>query len=431
VRGLSRRAPAAGAGAYNPIMSTPSPVHLQLESLRIPREQRPIERALYRPKRRWPKVLAGLVLIGGGGAAALYFGGKSRLSDAVQTLAPAAEVRTLVVTPRVNPARQPLLTATGKIVSDHRVAVATKVSGQIEELFFEQGDRVTRGQLLARIEETNYRARRDQAKAMLDKARANVVYQEFNFGRLDELYKRGVAKEFERVEAKRLLDEARAQVAAEEAALEWSQKALDDCRVAAPIAGVVLERNVEVGDFVAAEAGRGAQANAQVAVIADMAKLRVEVDISELAITRLRKDMPCEITPDAYKDRRYKGRVMWLDPAANYSKATVQVKVRIDAPDEFLRVEGSAQVVFLPEPSATRSATDEGIWIPASAVTTDGADRGRVFLVVDGRLKQRTIRLGPPRGDQVQAIEGLRAGDVIVADRVAELRENQKVRAAP
>ena len=72
--------------------------------------------------------------------------------------------------------------------------------------------------------------------------------------------------------------------------------------------------------------------------------LRVEVDISELDITRLHKNMPCRITPDAYKDRNYTGHIMWLDPGANYSKATVQVKVRIDNPDEFLRVEGSAKV---------------------------------------------------------------------------------------
>ena len=123
----------------------------------------------------------------------------------------------------------------------------------------------------------------------------------------------------------------------------------------APIAGVILERDVEVGDFVSAEGGRSAMANSQFASIADMTKLRVEVDVSELDIARLRTDLPCVVVPDAYKDRRYHGHVMWLDPGANYAKATVQVKVRIDDPDDYLRVEGAAQV-----PISIRPADDGG-----------------------------------------------------------------------
>src|SRR5690606_8225607 len=130
--------------------------------------------------------------------------------------------------------------------------------------------------------------------------------------------------DIEFADARRALNEARAQVEQSQAALDWAEKVLRDCDVLAPIAGVVLERNVEVGDFVAAEGGLGANANAQFGTIADMTKLRVEVDISELDIARLRKGMRCRITPDAYKDRRYPGYIMWIDPGANYSKATVQ-----------------------------------------------------------------------------------------------------------
>ncbi len=246
-----------------------------------------------------------------------------------------------------------MLTATGKIVSDHQVEVSTKVSGQIVALYFEQGDRVEQGQLLAKIEDVNYRARRDEAIAILERSKANSDYHKINYERVANLYRDAKVSAIELAEAKRATEESAATVDAAAAALEYAQKALDDCLVLAPISGIVLERSVEVGDFVAAEAGHGANANAQFAVIADMGKLRVEIDVSELDIARLRKDMPCTITPDAYKDRSYKGHVMWIDPGANYSKATVQVKVRIDDPDDYLRVQGSAQVVFQNSNSST------------------------------------------------------------------------------
>lgn len=330
------------------------------------------------------------------------------------------------------PEAAPVLTATGKIVSDHRVQVATKVSGQVVALYFEQGDRIEQGQLLARIEKDLYQARRDEAAALLEKSKATAEFQKVDFARVMRLFEQQQASDIEYAEAKKKLDEAVAQVAASEALLAAAGKALRDCDVQAPIGGVVLERNVEVGDFVAAEGGLGAMANSQFALIADMQKLRVEVDVSELDIARLRTDMLCVIIPDAYKNRRYDGHLMWIDPGANYAKATVQVKVRIDNPDEYLRVEGAAQVQFLSggrkegsspagESAATTApATAEqatGVWIPTTAcrIEPDG-QTGKVYVARDGRLKETVVKLGRREGSSIEVIEGLSAGEELAAD---------------
>lgn len=346
----------------------------------------------------------------------------------------AAEPEVAVMRVAARPASDPVsvLTVTGKIVSDHRVAVVTKVSGQIVELNFEQGDAVQKGQVLARIEDVNYRARRDQASAMLQKSEANLEYQRFNFTRIERLFADKVSTDIEFADARRWLSEAEAQVAADRASLEFASKALKDCDVIAPISGVVLERNVEVGDFVAAEGGRGANANAQFALIADMTKLRVEVDISELDIGRIRDDMPCVITPDAYKDRKYGGRVMWIDPGANYAKATVQVKVRIDQPDRLLRVEGSAQVVFQTGEGGPGSSSASGaatVWIPASACLMDASGSGgRVFVVIDNKLTEREVRIGRRNGSQVEVIGGLSDGELIATTDVEKLKAGRRVK---
>ena len=411
----------------------------QLESLRIPAAQRPgrprgtaegenpsAPHVARSGRRRvgWLVVLALVVLLGWGA-----YAGRARIVEAVRGAQAPVKVPVLRVSARAEPPPVPVLTATGKIVSDHRVQVVTKVSGQIVALFFEQGDRVERGALLARIEDVNYQARWDQAVANLEKSKARLEYERTNFERIARLNADGVAMAIEIADSKRALGEATAQVDADQAAVDYARKALDDCAVQAPIAGVVLERNVEVGDFVAAEGGRGANANAQFASIADMTKLRVEVDISELDINRIKPTTPCTIVPDAYKERRYTGQVLWIDPGANYSKATVQVKVRIENPDDYLRVEGSAQVTFLPEAAGGTPATPaaEGLWIPLTAcVRASTGNAAKVFVAVDERLRETPVVIGRQRGNLVEITQGLADGQMIAAERVEQLSDGQR-----
>ena len=402
-------------------------IQAQLRSLSIPKDKRPAHAPAGRRVRNKGLIAAFIVL-------ALAIGCylfRDSLRSGVTSLGSSTNddpaipfIQVAAIDPSV---RQPVLTATGKIVSDHRVIVATKVSGQIVELFFEQGDRVEQGQLLARVEDVLYRARRDEAAARLQRSQANLEFQKTNFKRVSGLIQSSSAPDIEYADAKRWLADAEAAVAADQASLASAEKFLRDAQVVAPIAGVVLTRNVEVGDFVAAEGGLGAQANAAFATIADMSKLRVEVDISELDITRIRKDMPAMIVPDAYKDRKYNGHVMWLDPGANYSKATVQVKVRIGEPDEFLRVEGSAQVSFLSEPSGS-DAQRSTLWIPASAVQLDATgDSGTVFVKAGNRLHKTPVKVGRRVDNRIEILEGLSPGQSIAATSLEKLSDNPRV----
>ncbi len=424
-------------------MSVKPELRDQLRTLSIPKEQRPAGRgggappADGRPAAR-PRGLGflaavALVLVGVGGYAAWH--NRAALLAAAGVDLPAlgsqpAEVRLISVTSRESLPAGPVLTATGKIVSDHIVQVATKVSGQIVELHFEQGDAVEEGQMLARLEDVIYRALRDQAAARVKKSEAALQFHRFDFERITGLHKSGRSSDIELAEARRALDESAAQLAADRAALEYAEKQLRDTVVVAPIAGVVLTRDVEVGDFVAAEGGRGANANAQFATIADMTKLRVEVDISELDIVRIHRGMRCRVTPDAYKDRTYDGHVLWIDPGANYAKATVQAKVRIENPDDYLRVEGSAKVEFLPDaPPGGESVSQTGIWIPRAAVRlADPPTTGTVFIADSDRLRQRTVQLGRVENDRVQVLSGLADGDRIAADAGQEsLRDGLRI----
>ncbi|HWL95249.1 MAG TPA: efflux RND transporter periplasmic adaptor subunit [Phycisphaerae bacterium] len=420
-------------------MSSQPDIRAQLRSLSIPKDQRPSARAMpaaVPTKRNWRWFVVAAVAIGGGYLVYRFLPGAGAF---IRAAAPAEEVPLITVTERGEAGPMTVHTATGKIVSDHKVKVTTKVSGQIVELLFEQGDRIEEGQVLARLEDVLPRARRNEAAAALEKSKANLAYQRVSFDRIEKLYKISSAPEIEYADSLRALKEAEAQVEQNEAGLSWAEKVLRDCEVVAPIGGVILERNVEVGDFVAAEGGIGAMANAQFGTIADMTKLRVEVDISELDISRLKKNMRCVITPDAYKDRKYDGYVMWIDPGANYSKATVQVKVRILNPDVQLRVEGVAQVVFLseqvdPDAPEVKVAADVasktgGIWIPIEACEIDaGGKAGRVFVAQDGKLHETPVIVGQKVAGQLEIISGLQAGQSIAASHIGAVESGQRIK---
>lgn len=442
---------------------------VQLGQLTISREQRPVG-----GQRSWmvAAVVTGLAAAGLGGSGWWYYRTTGR--NIVAAFAEPVRVVTLFVVPAAERGKgEVVLVANGKIVSDRQVNVATKVSGQIVELNVEQGDRVEQGMVLARVEDVVYRAQRDEAaavsarrklevaRAQSEHARARAAMVQFradhelerrNFERLERLHATDQASDFEFDNARNRAESAAAamdaaaageqaaaiavevnQAEAEgaDAALRLLQQRLDDCAIRAPIAGVILERNAQVGDFLAAEGGRGANANAQLVKIADMTLLRVEIDVSERDVRRVHADQGARITPDAGAGESYNGGVMWVDPIGDYAKATVQVKVRIDQPGPGLRVDGSAKVEFLDDVTETGTHRTAGAWIPKSAVqvASDGST-GTAYTVVDDGAVAVPITIGARTDRSLEVLSGVRPGMRLIAEHLEDIRDGTPVRVA-
>jgi len=458
-------------------MSEPSPnPATSLAGLRIDRGSRASS-----SRRGWVVLVIILILVAGTSAGAGYWYYRTTGTNIVAALSEQpVDVNLLIVpgTSANDAGATVVLVANGRIVSDVRVDVATKVSGQIIELNVEQGDVVEKDQVLARIEDVIYRAQRDEAqaavardrhaiiraeaesartKAVIEQAAADLAFERYNFDRLQRLQGDASASDFESVDARNKLDSAkaalnvaraaadsaataveiaRADLDAAQAALTFAQKRLDDCTIRAPIGGVILERNAQLGDFLAAEGGRGANANAQLVAIADMTLLRVEIDVSERDVHRLHAGQPARITPDAAKDRTYDGSVMWIDPIGDYAKATVGAKVRVLNPGPDLRVEGSAKVELLSDngngeghDANAVTGSRASLWLPKSSVKLEpGNQSALVFTVEANRAKAQTIMLGARTNEMVEVLGGLSPGTQIVGDSAASLENGQLVR---
>lgn len=439
-------------------MSATAPQKLaDLKRLSIERAQRPTSRG-----GGWLILLAISLTITAVAAGAGWWYYHTTGASIIASLSEKVVEVSLLIIPREQESapRQVLLVANGRIVSDRQVNVATKVSGQITELYVEQGDRVEAEQVLARVEDTIYQAQRDEAaanvarqktqieraraerdrsKASIAEATAKLEFEKRNHDRLKRLYEGGQSSDFEYLNAKNQWEAAAAaldvtiaadraaevavaaaetELQAAEATLRVLQKRLDDCAIRAPIAGVILERNAQVGDFVAAEGGRGANANAQLVRIADMSLLRVEVDISERDVHRLSPGGAARVTPDANRSQFYDGQIMWIDPQGDYAKATVQTKVRIIAPGPSLRVDGSAKVEFLAPSSATSSPSSQPtIWLPKSAVQLNSDNsNGSVFTVIKERAVANQVKIGARSDTSVEILNGVYAGMQLIVN---------------
>jgi RND family efflux transporter MFP subunit len=355
------------------------------------------------------------------------------------TFTPAMGVQVATIT-QVYPSQAfTLLNASGYVVAQRKSALASKVTGRLIWLGVEEGSLVKKDQVVARLENQDVLASRDQAAAnvnvarfSLEQAQAELRDATLSFNRNKELFYRGVVAQQAYDNALARYEKAVAAVAAAEAALKASNAALEGATalleytlIRAPFDAVVLTKDADVGDIVT-PLGAAANAKAAVVTIADMSSLEVEADVSESNLGKIKPGQPCEIQLDALPDIRFRGQIHMIVPTADRSKATVMVKVRFIDKDSRILPEMSAKVAFLSrsvktEEEKPRTALHQGALV-------NRKDRKVVFLINGDRAIETPVSLGSPMGDMVEVLEGVKAGDRVVLNPPARLRNGLKIK---
>jgi HlyD family secretion protein len=157
--------------------------------------------------------------------------------------------------------------------------------------------------------------------------------------------------------------------------------------------------------------------------MADLNDLQVELDISQNDFPKLAPHQKGIITTDAYPDRKYQGAIEQVSPEADRAKATVQVKVRVLNPDQYLRPDMNATVSFYNDAKAAlASEAKRVVVIPQGAV-----QNGSVFVVVNGHARKRSITTGGSSEKGVLVQSGLIGGEDLIVSPLASLKDGQKV----
>ena len=334
-----------------------------------------------------------------------------------------------------------LLNASGYVVAQRKSAVSSKATGRLEWLGVEEGSVVRQGELVARLENRDVAAVKDQAAAQLTAARENLEQARVeqkdasrNLSRSRELVSQGIISQadYDVAEARHsraasASAAAQAGIRGAQSALQGAEASLDYTLIRAPFDGVVLTKNADVGDIVSPLAA-AANAKAAVVTLADMSSLQVEADVSEANLAKVRVGQPCEILLDALPDVRFRGVLHTIVPTADRSKGSVMVKVRFLDMDKRLLPEMSAKVAFLEREVQPGEAKPRVAIPPASVVRRDG--REFVFLFSGDRVRQTPVTLGPKLGDMVEVVSGVKAGDRIATRPLDKLRDEARVKTA-
>ncbi|EFL49535.1 efflux transporter, RND family, MFP subunit [Solidesulfovibrio fructosivorans JJ]] len=330
------------------------------------------------------------------------------------------------------------LTASGYIVAQRKAALATKATAQLVWLGVEEGSRVKKGQVLARLESADVEAARDQARHDLEAARFQVASAEaeltdakLNYRRMKKLVAGDYVARSDHDAAKARLDkaeaalkQAKANLAARSEALKEAQAQLEYTDLEAPFNAVVLTKNADVGDIIS-PLGASSTSKAAVVTIADMGSLAAEVDVSEASLHLVTVGEPCEIMLDAIPSERFPGKVHMIVPTADRTKATVLVKVAFDTLDPRVLPEMSAKVAFLSRP-LTAAETTPRVAVPPAAIVERGG-KPAVFLVKDGKAALTEIVPGEPLGDMRTVAKGLEPGEKVIVSPPEKLQNGDAV----
>jgi multidrug resistance efflux pump len=222
----------------------------------------------------------------------------------------------------------------GYLVPVSQIQVSPRVSGEITEIHFEEGTRVKKGDVLARIDPTPYDLDYKRAQAQVAAARARVEECRATDPGLD---KKG---------ARNHLDVLRAELAAAEAVCAKAKWLLDGTEIRAPINGTILTKHAEQGTTVSP---RSTSLKSSLCDMADLTKIEVDVSIQERDIPRISKGQKCKVASDAIPGVTYKGQISRIMPLADRAKGAIPVRVRLEVPkdDGSLRPEMGVTVSFL------------------------------------------------------------------------------------
>jgi membrane fusion protein, multidrug efflux system len=306
---------------------------------------------------------------------------------------------------------------TGTLRPLREAVVKARVAGELQQLAVREGEPISKGQLIGRIDSTEAQARVAERQADLEGARSQLQLAEKNRTTQKALLERGFISKNAFDSTDSSYEVAHAKVKAAEASLAVSQKALQDTLLVAPIDGTVAQRHAEPGERVPVD-GR-------VLTIVDLSMLEMSVPVPAADIASVKVGQDVSFTVEGHNGRGFAGRVERINPIATTGSRSIDIYLVIDNTDRVLRGGLFAQGTLILErlPSA--------VVVPLSAVREEGANH-YVYAVEQGTIARKAVTLGATLRDQglVQIAEGLAPGTRVVRNNLGSLREGSVVRIA-
>jgi len=336
-------------------------------------------------------------------------------------------------------AEHTVLNASGYVTARREATVSSKITGKVTEVLIEEGVKVTEGQVLARLDDTNVQAslllsqaQANASKSTLEETRVRQREAEREWDRQKALLERKVTtqSDYDHAEASALAQRAHlAQLendvtVAERTVAVWRQQ-LEDTVIRAPFAGIVTSKNAQPGEMISPMSS-GGFTRTGICTVVDMESLEIQIDVNESYINRVASGQAVEATLDAYPDWKIPCKVIAIIPTADRQKSTVQVRVGFDQLDPRILPEMAAKVAFRETVTAGAAPVHRNVVVPHNAVLSlDGRDV--VFVIQNGRAERRAVTVAGTQGEESELSAGLAAGEKVAVDPPAGLADGAGV----
>jgi RND family efflux transporter MFP subunit len=347
----------------------------------------------------------------------------------------------VAIAQKIGSDRPALLNASGYVTPRRRATVASKITGRVTGVFFDEGMHVPQGFVLATLDDSDVRRALDSAKADRDTAQASISdlqvqlkFAQIELHRAQQLQASGVQTQEALDTASTNVDSLKAKIELAKvtvlgavARIGEAQQAVDNCIIRAPFDGIIVSKDAQVGEMVSPISAGGGFTRTGIATIVDMNSNEIEVDVNEAYIARVLPDQPVTAILDAYPDWQIPSKVRTVIPTADRQKATVQVRISFLKLDPRILPDMGVKVAFLgDEPEHKTGAVSTTVSIPKDAVRDENGSKA-VYLVKADHVERRAVKLGLVQGSDQQILAGLIAGDSVVVKGPADLHDGQAV----
>jgi len=279
------------------------------------------------------------------------------------------------------------------------VEVTPEVAGRVETVFFTDGHAIKKGEPIIQLDDTIYRAKYESVKA-------DLAYKEGNFKRMSSLAKKGVL-------SKDALDQAEAILKQKRAELQETEAMLGKMKLTAPFDGVLGKSDVNPGDYV--NAGKG------VVTLTDIGHLRVEYAVPEKYVSLLKQGQAVTVMSASYPDDVFSGKLSFISPTINVDNRSIALYANIDNSHAMLKAGMFVNVML------ELGQEEDALVVPVRSLVPI-LDGEQVYKVTEGKAYAVTVHTAKRTENEVQVIDGLSAGDLIITDGQLKLRNGMPIK---
>jgi membrane fusion protein, multidrug efflux system len=295
------------------------------------------------------------------------------------------------------------LSLTGTLDPRSEVTVVPEISARLERVLKTEGDRVTRGQLLAVLDDADFRLSRDRAKSLLDVAEANRAHARAEKDRADSLLKTGGITDKDHLSAQVAVQVADVSYAQASSELAITERQIGRSRITAPISGRIAKRHAEAGTIVAA--------GTPLYTIVDDSVFEFRSSVASGDFGKIKVGESVVVTVDALPGFVTDGEVNRIAPQVDARSRSFEVIIRVPGRPELVSgLFARAEVKVRDVPGS--------LTVPPAALLRDGSDptKAQTYVVVNNKVERRDVQVGIEVPDAVQVSSGLKAGEVVVVD---------------